>query len=185
MKNIQNQLFFFTIIFFGLGMIHISLALVGLLCFTIPFIQYFIHKDKIWCKYVCPRAGFFNRVIAKINLGIKPPRFLTTASTKDIVVTYFAINLFFVAMSTIMVGVGRIAPLEEIRFMIYFTVPIRLPQMLSVEIAPVLVHLSYRVYSMIFTSVIVGSVLGIVYRPRTWCAICPVNTLTTKNPNDN
>ncbi len=181
MKNIQNQIFVFTMIFFGLGMIHISFALVGLLCFTIPFIQYFIHKDKFWCKYVCPRAGFFNRVIAKINLGLKPPRFLTTAATKEIVVTYFAVNLFFVVMSTLMVSFGRIEPLEEIRFLIYFTVPIRLPQLLAVEVAAPLLHLSYRVYSMIFTSVLVGSVLGILYRPRTWCAICPVNTLTTKS----
>lgn len=180
MKNIQNQLFWITIAFFILGFIHISFALAGLICFIVPFIQYFKYKDKVWCKYVCPRAGYFRRIITKINLGKKPPKLFMKKGMKKAVVIYFGINLFFITMSTIMVSIGKIAPIEQIRFLIVAPLPFDLPQLLSLNVAEPLVHLGYRVYSMMFTSILIGSVLGIIYKPRTWCAICPVNTLTSK-----
>lgn len=179
MKNVQNQLFVITILFFVLGFVHISLSIIGLLCFITPFVQYYIYKDKVWCKFVCPRAGFFNRVIAKINVGVKPPKLFNKLGFKKVIVIYFGINLFFITMSTIMVSIGRIAPIEQIRFLIAFPLPLNMPQLLELSISPVLIHLGYRIYSMMFTSVIIGSILGIIYKPRTWCVICPVNTLTT------
>ncbi len=181
MKNIQNRLFIITILFFVVGMIHISFSLIGILCFTIPFIQYNHYKDKVWCKYVCPRAGYFNRVISKINIGLKPPKWFNKVGFKNAVLIYFGINLFFVTMSTIMVSIGRISPIDQIRFLIMFPWPVELPQLLNFEVPLNLLHFSYRIYSMMLTSVIIGSLLGIVYRPRTWCTICPVNTLTTKS----
>lgn len=179
MKNIQNQLYWITILFFGLGMIHISLSIVGLLCFIIPFVQFYKYKDKVWCKSVCPRAGYFNLIISKVNIGNKLPRLFSNKNFKNAVVIYFAVNLFFVTMSTVMVTLGRIAPIEQVRFMIVYGLPIELPQLMALNVAPPLIHLGYRVYSMMFSSVVVGSLIGIIYKPRTWCSICPVNTLTS------
>lgn len=179
MKNRQNGLFWITIVFFVLGMIHISFSLIGLLCFTIPFVQYFYYKDKIWCKYVCPRAGYFNMVLGKVSIGKKAPKWLTGKRFRKGVLIYFCVNIFFATMSTIMVSIGKVDPIDYVRFLIMFQIPARLPQLLSFTVHPGLLHFSYRIYSMMFTSVIIGSVLGIIYRPRTWCAVCPVNTLTT------
>lgn len=183
MKNIQNQLFFVTIGFFLVGMIHISLAIGGLICFMLPFIQYYKYKDKVWCKYFCPRAGYFSKVLKKINIGLKPPKWLNKVGVKKGIVIYFGINLFFISLSTIMVSLGRIAPIEQIRFLIAFPLPIQLPQLLMLNVPSPLVHLGYRVYSMMFSSVVIGSILGILYRPRTWCIICPINTLTKAKGN--
>jgi len=178
MKNIQNQLFWITIIFFAIGMIHITFSIIGLLCFIMPFVLYFKYRKKLWCKNLCPRAGYFNKVVSKVNLGLKPPKLFTKIKFKNAVVTYFGMNLFFVTMSTIMVTLGRIDAIEQIRFLIVFPLNVRLPQLLDLDVISPLVHLGYRVYSMMFTSVIIGTLLGIIYKPRTWCAICPVNTLT-------
>lgn len=76
-KSYQNSLFFITILFFLLGIVNISLAVLGLICFTIPLVQYAIYKHKIWCKYYCPRAGLFNRLLSKISLKKKLPKFMT------------------------------------------------------------------------------------------------------------
>ena len=181
MKKIQNQLFWVTLLFFIIGMIHISFSIIGLLCFITPFIQYYLYKDKVWCKYVCPRAGYFNVIIAKINVGLKPPKLFTKIGFKKAVVIYFCINLFFITMSTIMVALGRINPIEEIRFLIAISVPLQLPQLLDLVLPGYLIHIGYRIYSMMFTSVVIGTIIGILYRPRTWCGICPVNTLTSKS----
>ncbi len=180
MKNIQNQLFWITLLFFLIGMIHISFSIIGILCFVLPFVLYFRYRNKVWCKKICPRSGYFNKIISKINIGLNPPRWFAKMGLKKAVLIYFAVNLFFVTMSTIMVSIGRINPIEQIRFLILFALPIELPQILELYMPAPLIHLGYRLYSMMFTSLIIGSVLGIVYKPRTWCSICPVNTLTTK-----
>ena len=179
MRNIQNQLFIVTILFFVLSLIHISLALLGLGCFIIPFIQYARYKDKVWCKYYCPRAGFLNRVISKINMGRPAPKWLTGKRIKKGVVIYFSLNLFFVFMSTLMVSLGRVAPIDQVRFLIAFSLPGTLPQVMDWMLPNPLLHFSYRIFSMMFTSTVIGSILGILYKPRTWCAVCPVSTLTT------
>ena len=181
MKSYQNQLFFVTIIFFILGFIHISLALLGAACFIIPFIQYIKYKDKVWCKRYCPRAGIFNRIISKVNLGRPIPKWLTDKKVRKGVVVYFAINLFMATMSTLMVSMSRIDPIEQVRFLIVFGLSGPMPQMLDWTLPSNLIHFSYRIYSMMFTSTVIGSVLGILYRPRTWCGICPINTLTTSS----
>jgi len=41
------------------------------------------------------------------------------------------------------------------------------------------VHLGFRVYSMMFTTTIIGLLLGYLYRARTWCAICPMGALSS------
>lgn len=182
--NYQDRLFFITILFFLIGFIHISFAIIGLICFITPFVLFAVYKDKIWCKFICPRAGFLNKTLGTISLKRPLPKWLTGKRIKTIVLWYFGMNLFFITMSTIMVSIGRIAPIEQIRFMIMFPLPIKMPQILNLDVAAPFVHLGYRVYSVMFSSTIIGLVLGFIYAPRTWCIICPVQTLTTVKPKE-
>jgi len=63
--------------------------------------------------------------------------------------------------------------------MIAFQIPWNIPQLLSISSIPNwVVHLSFRIYSMMFTTTVIGMVLGFMYRPRIWCTICPVNTIS-------
>jgi len=178
--NYQNRMFFITIFFFLLGFVHISFAIAGLACFIAPFILVAIYKDKVWCKYYCPRAGFLSIVLSKIGLKRKLPGWLTGDRIKKIVLGYFGVNLFFITMSTIMVSIGKIAPIEMIRFMIVFPLPFKMPQILDLTVPAAFVHLGYRVYSVMFSSTVIGLLLGFIYSPRTWCIICPIQTLTTQ-----
>lgn len=177
--NYQNTLFIVTIIFFALGIVNISFAAVGILCFIIPLVQYAVNKEKLWCKYYCPRAGFFVRALSKISLNKKKPKFITGAKLKKAVLIYFTINLFFILMSTVMVGFVGMAPMEHIRFLIAIALPINLPQLVNVAAPDFLIHFGYRMYSVMFTSTVIGLVLGFIYTPRTWCIFCPIQTITT------
>ncbi len=179
-KNYQNILFIITIIFFILGMVHISFAAVGLICMVVPLVQFAIYKERIWCKYFCPRAGFFTAVLSKISLKRRLPKFFIGRRFINGVLIYFSINLFFITMSTIMVSLGRIEPIEQIRFLIAFGLPINLPQFLSINAPAWLIHFGYRMYSVMFTSTTIGLLLGFIYSPRAWCAFCPIKTITTQ-----
>jgi len=182
MKQIKwmDWLFLGTILFFILGMVHITFALLGFICMVTPFVLYLKTGKKLWCTTYCPRAALFTKVLSKLSLGMKPPNWLFTAKTKQLVVNYFCINLGFVIMSTVMVGLGRLEPMAFIRFLIAFQVPIQLPQLLDLNVPDVITHLGFRIYSIMFTSTAIGLILGILYKPRTWCAVCPIQTLTTQ-----
>lgn len=168
-----------TVLFFLLGFIHITFSVLGLICMILPFAFFVRTADKVWCKRYCPRASFFVKVLSKVSLKHKAPKGLTKKAFRRAVLYYFGINLFFAIMSTVMVSIGRIASIDYLRFLIVFPVPLEIPQLLTLTVPDILLHLSFRIYSMMMTSTAIGIVLGILYMPRTWCVICPIQTLTS------
>lgn len=180
MENYQNKLWVVTIGLFLLSFINIAFMALGIICFIIPFVQYLKYKDQIWCKYYCPRGGFFTKGFKKIGLKKPLPKWLRQEKLKEMVIYYFIINLSFIAMSSIMVFLNRIPPIEELRLLIVIGTSLKIPQLFPLELPPLLLHFSYRMLSVMVTSISIGSILGFIYAPRTWCVICPVMTLTRK-----
>ncbi|BES65129.1 4Fe-4S binding protein [Gottschalkiaceae bacterium SANA] len=178
----MDHLWVITILFFALGFVNIGLSLAGLICMILPFILYWKSGEKLWCKNYCPRASLFLRVLSRISLKKPLPKGFTKQKVKTGVLIYFGLNLFFATMSTIMVSLGRVAPIDYLRFLIAFPIPIDLPQLIRVDLSPWFLHLSFRIYSMMLTSTTIGLILGFLYVPRAWCVICPIQTLTTKRP---
>ncbi|MBN2852807.1 MAG: 4Fe-4S binding protein [Clostridia bacterium] len=178
--KLKNRIFYITFLFFAAGIINISFSILGLFCFIYPFILFLKYKDRIWCRYFCPRSGFLSVVISKISFKLKPPKWLTGETARQIAVYYFSVNILFIIYSTVMVAIGRMYPMNYLRFFIAFIVPFRLPQLISVNLPAFVIHFGYRIYSMMLTSVVVGSVLGIIFKPRVWCGFCPIQTLTSK-----
>ncbi len=78
-----------------------------------------------------------------------------------------------------MVFLDQRDPIEKVRFLIAFQLPWKMPNLLDVAMMPWVVHLGFRVYSMMFTTIIIGLLIGYLYKARTWCSICPMGTLTS------
>lgn len=168
-----------TIVFFVLGFFNILFAWLGFGCLILPFVLLAINKNKTWCQDYCPRANLFGVFRNRSMTGNAGPVWLIKGKAKWYVLGYFAFNMFVLTMSTIMVFVGRRAPLEQIRFLFVFKLPWTIPQLLNFDAFPNwAVHLSFRMYSMMFTTTVVGLILAWIFRPRTWCTVCPVNTVS-------
>ena len=45
-------------------------------------------------------------------------------------------------------------------------------------IEPWMAQFAFGLYGIMLTSLIVGVVLTVVYRPRTWCVFCPMGNMT-------
>lgn len=173
--------YLFTILFFALGFFNIVFAWVGFLCIIMPFV--FVIKDnkRTWCQSYCPRSNLFIRLFAKIGIKRTAPKWLTNGRGKRIMLTYFLINFLMICLSTVMVFLDKRDPLEKIRFLMAFQLPWSMPNLLDIGFMPDwVVHLGFRVYSMMLTTTIIGLLLGYFYRARTWCAICPMGTLSSK-----
>lgn len=179
-NNWKNYLYLWAILFFALGLFNIVFAWLGFVCMILPFILLARNKKKTWCQGYCPRANLFDVLFRGRSLtGKSGPRWLVKGNTKWVMLVYFAFNLFILVMSTIMVYRGRIEAMEKIRFLIAFQLPWDIPQLLQVGFVPEwALHLSFRIYSMMFTTTVLGLVLSWLFKPRTWCTICPINTVS-------
>lgn len=180
--NIRNNkyLFIITIAYFILGFINIQFALLGFMCLMLPLVLLVRTNRKMYCQGYCPRANLFMRVGKVTNeISRKTPDFFINGKLKWIVLIYFGLNLLMITMSTIRVAVGLMEPLELLRFLIVFKIPFDIPQIIKINnVLPWITHLSYRFYSMMMTTTALGLILALIYKPRTWCLICPISTIS-------
>ena len=107
----------------------------------------------------------------------KSPLLIRTGRARTIMLWYFGLNLLFIIGSTTRIALGKMEPFAFIRLFIFIPL-FPLPQLIHLNLSPVLLHLSYRFYSMMLSSTILAAVLARIYRPRIWCAMCPVGTLS-------
>ncbi len=177
-KGLVGGLFFITLAYFALGFVSILTANLALLCMTIPFIMLARAKKKVWCQHYCPRASLIDAVGKKHDWR-KNPTFITNGKLRSFMLWYFGLNLLFITGSTTQVALGRMEAMPFIR--LFIAIPLfPLPQLINLEAAPFLMHLSYRFYSMMLSTTIIALVLSRIYRPRMWCAVCPVGNLSDR-----
>lgn len=179
MRN-HKYLFLITVSFFLLGFVNIHFSLLGMVCMTLPIILLLKTRKKTWCQGYCPRASLYTTCgKSKKWAGLKIPRFFIKGKMKWIMLAYFGISLTFIIISTIGVARGVRLPMEHLKLFILIPLPFKMPQLFDVMfMTPWLTHLSYRFYSMMMTTTILGLVLAMVYKPRTWCTICPIATVS-------
>ena len=178
MRN-NKFLYIITLAFFVSGLINIHFALLGMICMAFPILLLFRDKKKTWCQGYCPRAGLYTTVGKFKKQSRKTPLFFTKGNMKWIILIYFGISLFIIIMSTIGVARGRIPAMDYLRFLIIIPVPGSMPQLFDITgFAPRLTHLSYRFYSMMMTTTSLGLLMAVFYKPRTWCTVCPINTIS-------
>lgn len=169
-------LFLITLLYFGLGFISILFGLLAFVCMGIPFILLARHKKKLWCSSYCPRASLLMRTGTRKKTRAIPRQF-SSGKLKTVMLWYFGLNLLFITGSTIQVATGNMVSMEYVR--LFIAIPlVPLPQLIPIEANSALLHLSYRLYSMMLSSTLLGIVLSRIYRPRIWCAICPVGTVS-------
>lgn len=179
MRN-HKLLYLFTISFFVLGLVNIHFSILGIVCMTLPIVLLLKNRKKTWCQGYCPRASLYTTLgKTKKWPGFKTPRFFIKGKMKWIMLAYFGISLTFILISTLGVARGIKLPMNHLRFLILIPIPFKMPQLYDIlTLAPWLTHLSYRFYSMMMTTTVIGLILAMVYRPRTWCTICPIATVS-------
>lgn len=178
MKN-NKYLFLITITYFIFGFINIHFAILGFICMILPFVLLIKNQKKTWCQGYCPRASLYVQVGKKRKHTRKTPNFFVKGNMKWILLTYFGISLTIILLSTIKVAQGQIPAMEYLRFLLVVPIPWSLPQLFHIQHDLTwLTHLSYRFYSMMMTTTILGLLMAVIYKPRTWCTVCPVGTLS-------
>ena len=179
MKN-HIYLYAITLAFFALSLVNIHFAILGMICMAIPF--YLLQRDtkKTWCQSYCPRSSLYMTLGRKRRKkGKVTPMSFIKGRLKYAVLVYFGISLSIAVMSTVQVALGNMPPMLIPRFMIILPISSGFPQLVTLTGIPVwITHLAFRMFSMMMTTTIIGLTLSYVYKPRTWCTICPINTIS-------
>lgn len=179
-KKFRIMFYTFTIFYFLLGLVNIHFAYLALGCMIVPFILLINKGKNVWCSGICPRADYLS-LFRFINFRLKVPKWLLGNKMINNIFVYFCINIIFITMSTFMVKTGRILPIDKIRLFIVFQLPIDIPQIIVTPFdSSVLLHLAFRLYSLMLSSTLLGTFLAILFKPRTWCVICPIKTLSNR-----
>lgn len=178
--NLVHGTYKLTVCYFLLGFLSIYTGLLALGCMIGPFWLISRHKEKRWCHRYCPRASFIT-LTGKRNQQkwkVLPPSW-HTGRIKTLFIWYFSLNLLFIMGSTIQIALGRMEAMPYLR--LFIAIPLwPLPQLINPIGPEWLTHLSYRLYSMMLSTTILGILFSRIWRPRAWCSICPINTISNK-----
>ncbi len=167
------------LIFFVLGYINIQFSILALICYIFAFGILLKTKRKIYCSNYCFRKGIFD-ITSKIKIVKFNINKFDSKYYRQIVFFYFILSFIILIMPTIAVYSGKIDPINEVRFLFAVKVPFKSYGTFSVILPVWIIHLCYRLYSMTLTTVVLGVLLSILYKPRTWCSICPYTTVANK-----
>ncbi|NLW12117.1 MAG: 4Fe-4S binding protein [Clostridiaceae bacterium] len=179
LKN-HRLLFIGTLLYFAFAFINIHFAMLAMACMITPFILLVRDKKKTWCQGYCPRASLYTKAgKSPFARGHKTPKSFIKGNVKWYVLAYFSLNLLIMLGTTIRVAAGVMEPMNYPRFLLFFAFRGELPQLLPIASGVQwLSHLSYRFFSMMMTTSVIGLLMSLFYKPRTWCTICPVATMS-------
>lgn len=178
-RGLLPLLYLITIIYFALGFVSIQLGLLAFACMGIPFILLSVRGRKVWCHRYCPRASLTTLAGKPRKKWRTLPKVFTDGYLRKVLLWYFGLNMLFITGSTVQIAMGKMAPMAFIR--LFIAIPlVPLPQLMPLASPGWLIHLSYRLYSMMLSSTVLGIAFALIWRPRAWCAVCPVGNLMTK-----
>ncbi len=176
-KKWNDYLWIATICYFSLGIFNIIFAWLGMICFITPLLFALIKGDKSYCNKYCGRSQLLDLLGRKLKLSRnKPtPKFLYSPYFRYGFLIFFMTMFSLMVFNTYQVFSGK-ALQESITLLWTFRLPWTWAKLSSVP--PWVAQFSFGFFSVMLTSTILGLVSMLLFKPRSWCAFCPMGSMT-------
>ena len=161
-----------------LGFFNILFAWLGLLCFFIPLLLALFGKEKAYCNRYCGRGQLFELLGGRLGLSrrLRGPGWLKSKGFR------YGFLVFFLAMFGNMLFVTYLvfAGARDLGEAVTLLWTFRLPWDWAYQggVPAWAAQFAFGFYSVMLTSTVLGLVLMLLFRPRTWCVFCPMGTMT-------
>ena len=174
-----DYLWIWSIVYFALGFFNILFAWLGMIDFLLPLILAAFGGNKFFCNHLCGRGQLFARLGGALGRSQyrSAPRWMSSRWFR------YGFLIFFLAMfgnmvfQTWLVAAGA-ASLREV-IQLFWTFRLPWGWTYTAGLVPDWVgQFSFGFYSMMLTSLLLGLIVMLLYKPRTWCAFCPMGTMT-------
>ena len=173
----HDYLWIASSIYILLGFVNILFAWLGLLCFFIPLIIAITRGTKSYCNNYCGRGQLLGVVGSKLSLGKKLPAFFYSKWLRYGFLTFFLTMFGIMVFNTYLVFSGTNSLREAITLFWTFKVPWQWTYTEGV-VSPWIAQFAFGFYSLMLTSTLIGLIFMASFRPRSWCIICPMGTMT-------
>ncbi|NME81608.1 4Fe-4S binding protein [Clostridium sp. SM-530-WT-3G] len=168
-----------AIIYFSLGFFNILFAWLGLIDFTLPLLFAIVGGNKWFCNNMCGRSQLFVLLGQKNKCSRNKlaPKWVSSKVFRYAFLIFFLVMFGNMLFQTYLVAAGANNLTEAVKLFWTFKVP------WSFAYTPGIVpnwaaKFSFGLYSIMLTSTLIGLIVMVLYKPRTWCTFCPMGTMT-------
>ena len=178
-KHWYDYLWIWSIVYFALGFFNILFAWLGMVDFLLPLILAAFGGNKFFCNHLCGRGQLY----CKLGGDLKCSRNKPTPKWMASKWFRYGFLIFFLAMfgnmvfQTYLVASGSENLREAIKLFWTFRIPWGWTYSGSLFTAWA-GQFSFGFYSLMLTSLLIGLIVMIFFKPRTWCVFCPMGTMT-------
>lgn len=178
-QHLYDYLWIWSLIYFALGFFNILFAWLGMIDFLLPIFLAAFGGNKFFCNHLCGRGQLFNKLGGELKCSrSKPaPKWLRSKFFRYGFLVFFLVMFGNIIFQTWLVGSGAENLREAIKLFWTFRVPWGWTYTEG-TVAPWVAQFSFGFYSLMLTSLLIGLIAMLLYRPRTWCAFCPMGTMT-------
>lgn len=177
-KHWYDYLWIVSPIYLILGFFNILFAWLGLIFFSLPLIFAIFKGNKQYCNRYCDRGQFLSILGTKLKLS----RYKDTPSWMKSKAFRYGFLIFFLIMFTNMLYVTYLVMIDVkdvggfIKLFWTFKIPFNFA--ISSGVTPWQNQFALGFYSIMLTSTLIGFIVMLLYKPRTWCSFCPMGTMT-------
>lgn len=178
-KHWYDNLWLWSILYFALGFFNILFAWLGMIDFLLPLLIAIVRGDKGFCNRYCGRGQLFAKLGGelKCSRGRPTPRWLTTKWFRYGFLAFFLTMFGSMVFQTWLVASGAETLREALKLFWMFRVPWDWAYTAGTA-ADWVAQFAFGFYSLMLTSTLIGLIVMALYKPRSWCAFCPMGTMT-------
>ena len=178
-KKWYQYMWIWEIIYFSLGFFNILFAWLGLIEFTLPLLFAIVGGNKWFCNNMCGRSQLFTLIgqNKKCSRNKLAPKWVSSKGFRYAFLTFFLVMFGNMLFQTYLVATGVNSLTAAIKLFWTFKVPWNFAY--TPGIVPVwAAKFSFGLYSIMLTSTLIGLIVMVLFKPRTWCTFCPMGTMT-------
>ncbi len=178
-KRWYDYLWIWSILYFALGFFNILFAWLGMIDFLLPLGIAIFGGNKWFCNNFCGRGQLFSLLGNQCHCSRqKPaPRWIASKWFRYGFLAFFLTMFGSMTYQTWRVFGGASSLRQVVKLFWTFRVPWIWAY--TAGSAPDWVaQFSFGFYSLMLTSTLIGLIVMVLYRPRTWCSFCPMGSMT-------
>ena len=174
-----DWLWIWTIVYFALGFFNILFAWLGMIDFLVPLGFAVFGGNKYFCNRFCGRGQLFAKLGGDCRCSRRKntPKWMASGWFRYGFLVFFLSMFGVMIFQTYLVAAGAESLREAIKLFWTFRVPWGWTYTAG-TVSDWVAQFAFGFYSMMLTSTLIGLIVMVFFKPRTWCAFCPMGTMT-------
>lgn len=178
-KQWYDYLWVLSLTYLILGFFNILFAWLGLICFFLPLLISLSRGTKGYCNQYCGRGQLFGILGGRLGLSRKRdmPGWMKGKKFRYGFLVFFLLMFTQMLWNTYLVFAGA----QDLKQVVTLLWTWKLPWHWAYHgtlFHEGMAQFAFGFYSVMLTSTVLGIFMMTLFKPRSWCVICPMGTMT-------